>query len=170
MTRFNRIALSVVAACLLAGVSGFGHGNEKGKAQARVGNATVIIDYASPALKGRDVLKLIQPGQVWRLGADVPTTIESSADLDFGGVRVPKGKHVLLALMNEPGNWSLIVSSKPAAQYEPSDKIAEVPLELSEAGDSVEEMAIGLTNHGGRGVIDVAWGTHRLSASFTEAK
>lgn len=166
MARFNRLALGVWVACLLAAASGFGHGNEKGKAEAKVGNATVTIDYASPALKGRDVLKLIQPGQLWRLGADVPTTIESDADLDFGGVRVPKGKHILLARLIEPGKWALIVSSKPASQFEPSARIAEVPLELSDAGDSVEEMAIRLSSQGGRGTIEIAWGTHRLTAAF----
>lgn len=170
MTRFNRWSLGVAVACLFATANGFGHGNEKGKAQAKVGNATVTIAYASPALKGRDVLKLIQPGHLWRLGADVPTTIESDADLDFGGVRVPKGKHILIARLIEPGKWALMVSSKPASQYEASDRIAEVPLELSEAGDSVEEMAIRLSSQGGHGVIEVAWGTHRLSAAFTEAR
>ena len=170
MTRHARSWLAAGAACLLAASSALGHGNEKGKAETKVGNATVTVEYAGPALKGRDVLALIQPGHIWRLGADVPTTIESDADLDFAGARVPKGKHILLAQLTEPGKWVLIVSSKPASQYEAGDKIAEVPLELGQAGDSVEEMAIRLSSHGERGVIEVAWGVNRLSATFTEAK
>jgi membrane fusion protein, copper/silver efflux system len=146
------------------------HGNDRGLAKATIDKAQVSIDYGRPTLKGRDMLKKMAPGSLWRLGSDAATTIESNVDLDFGGTRVPKGKHILLARLVEPGKWTLVVSSKSAVNYEPSAKIAEVPMEFSEATDPVEELTIQLLNSGGNGVIEVNWGTARLKATFAVAK
>lgn len=168
----KRVLITLLTTCALAGVAlaALAHGNEEGSAKAVIGNTKVSIDFRRPMLKGRDVMKMIPPGEMWRLGADVPTTIESDADLDFGGTRVPKGKHVLMARFVEPGKWTLVVSNKDRMHYEPSAKLAEIPMEVQQAPDSVEAMNIELTNKGGRGEIVVAWGTYRLTASFTPAK
>jgi len=169
----NSKRLSVVSAVgvlVLLAANGIAHGNERGTAKATIGGATVTIDYGRPTLKGRDLMKMIQPGGVWRIGSDAPTTIESDADLDFGGTRVPKGKHILLAHYIEPGKWSLVVSSKSASQFEPGAKLAEVPMEYDESRDTMEEVTIQLSAKGGQGVINIAWGTMRLTASFSAAK
>jgi len=141
-------------------------GSERGTVQANISGAHISIDYGRPALRGRDMLKQIQPGQVWRLGASAPTTLESDKPLNFGGITVPQGKHILLARLVEPGKWTLVFSSKSAFQYEPSAKIAEVPLDFHEASDSAELVTITLTDKDGMGVLEIAWGKMRLSASF----
>jgi len=145
------------------------HGNDQGKAQATIGKANVSIEYGRPTLKGRDVNKLIEPGQMWRIGADVPTVIESDADLDFGGTRVSKGKHVLLARLIAPGQWSLVVSSQSINRYEPSAKLAEEPMEVQQLNAPVEELTIDLSNQGGQGVLAISWGTQKLVATFRPA-
>ncbi|HLY59243.1 MAG TPA: DUF2911 domain-containing protein [Terriglobia bacterium] len=158
------IALAGSSSLLLA------HGNEHGSAKATIGATKVSIDFARPMLKGRDVMKLIHPGDLWRLGADVPTTIETDGDLDFGGTRLPKGKYFLMARFVEPGKWTLVVSSKERRAYEPNAKLAEVPMEVEEGQTPVDAMDIQLTNKGGRGDIEIAWGTFKLTASFAPAK
>ena len=164
------LILAVTAAALALAVgTALGHGNEPGKAEATIGNAKVTITYGRPTLKGRDLSKMIQPGQVWRIGADMATTIESDQDLDFGGTRVPKGKHVLLAQSTAPGQWSLIVSSQPVSHYQPAAKLAEVPMTMETAPNSVEALSINLASDGGSGTIEIAWGTSKLSASFRPA-
>jgi hypothetical protein len=160
----------VVGVLVLLAVDGIAHGNERGNVKATIGSATVTVDYGRPTLKGRDLTKLIQPGGVWRIGSDAPTTIESDADLDFGGTRVPKGKHILLAQYLGPSKWSLVVSSKPATQYDSGAKLAEVPMEFDESRNAVEEVTIQLSAKGGQGVIEIAWGTMRLVGSFSVAK
>lgn len=172
MTKFKPFAIgSITLALLITGVAvSVAHGNDRGEAKATIGKAQVTIDYGRPTLQGRDMLKKINPGQLWRLGSDAPTTLDSNVDLDFGGTRVPKGKHILLARLVEAGKWTLIVSSKSAMQYEPSAKLAEVPMELREESDPVEELTIKVTNDDGRGMIEVAWGSSRLTASFAPAK
>jgi hypothetical protein len=159
-----------VTLLLLVALPALAHGADRGEAKATIGNANVSIDYGRPLLKGRDMLKMLPVGGVWRIGADAATTLTSNVDLDFGGTRVPKGNHILLTRLAEPGKWSLVVSSKGAFQYEPSARLAEIPLEIQESKDSVEELTITLTSKDGRGVIEIAWGTSRLTGSFAPAK
>ena len=170
MNKKLAFASTTIAFLLLTTGVGVAHGNDRGEAKATIEKAQVTVDYGRPSLNGRDILKLISPGQIWRMGSDSPTTIESNVDLDFGGTRVSKGKHILLARLVEAGKWTLVVSSKSAQEYEPSAKIAEIPMELQQASDSVEELTIKLTSEGGKGVMEVSWGSARLKAAFAPAK
>ena len=169
-SRLLTIALAGVLVFLFTSFTALAHGADRGEAKATIGNAKVSITFGRPSLKGRDLMKMLPVGGVWRIGSDAATNITSNVDLDFGGTRVAKGEHILLARLAEPGKWSLVVSAKGANEYEPSARLAEVPLELQDAKDSVEDMTITLTNKDGRGVIEIAWGTSRLSASFAPAK
>jgi hypothetical protein len=165
----NRVTVSLAAASLLlfSALTTHAHGQNRAEVKATVGKADVTVEYGRPALRGRDPLKMMQPGTVWRLGADAPTTLATDTDLDFGGTRVPKGKYVLLAQMAEGGKWFLIVSNKPHTQYDPSAKVANIPLETKEAGESVEQLTINLSaDRGSKGRIEIAWGTMRLVGSF----
>ena len=145
------------------------HGAERGAAKATVSGTQLTIDYGRPMLKGRDPLGLIKPGQVWRIGADSSTTLESDHDLDIGGTRVPKGEHILLVRFDGEGKWSLVVSSKPWNQYSADAKLAETPMKYSEGADSVEMVTIKLTDGGGSATMEVAWGKLRLTAQIKPA-
>ncbi|MBZ5561285.1 MAG: DUF2911 domain-containing protein [Acidobacteriia bacterium] len=163
-TKLRRILIGLSATALFALIpSLLAHGNDRGEAKATIGGAHVSIDYSQPTLKGRDPLKMIQAGKVWRLGADAPTTIESDKPLNFGGTTVPKGKHILLARFDSPGKWTLIVSTKPYNQYEASAKLAEIPLTQSETADPVEALTIKLSD---QGAIEIRWGKLQLSGSI----
>ena len=171
MTKIGLALIAIVTAALIVLNPDLtlAQGSERGTVQATISGAQISIDYGRPALRGRDMLSQIQPGQVWRLGAGAPTTLESDKPLDFGGIAVPKGKHILLARLAEPGKWTLVFSSKSAFQYEPSAKIAEVPLDFHETRDSTELVTITLTEKDGMGVLKIAWGKMRLSTSFKPA-
>ena len=164
------VATLTLISIMVAGGFSTVAGQNRGETKAKIGKASVTIAYGRPALNGRDPLKMIRPGQPWRLGSNAPTTIESDADLDFAGTAVPKGKHILLAMQDEAGKWWLIVSSKGGFEYEPSAKIAQVPMELSTGQDAVEQLEIKLSGKDDRGTIEVAWGTLRLAATFAPAE
>lgn len=172
MKCLKRTSLSLVAIALLSvGVALLlARGSNRGEAKATIGSAHVSIDYGRPMLRGRDPFSMITPGQIWRMGASAPTTINTDHDLLFGNARVPKGKHILLAQMSEPGKWVLLVSTKAYDAYDASAKIAETPMNLQNGQDSVEQMTIKVSGHGNQGNIEVAWGTSRLAASFSVAE
>ena len=152
-----------VALVLCAGVA---LGAGRGSAKLIIGGAHIAIDDGRPALQGRDMLKQLQPGQLWRIGANAPTTLETDKALDFGGTIVPKGKHILLARLDEPGKWTLVFSTKSVFDYDPSAKVAEVPLTFREVGDSLELVDIQLKNENDTGWLEIGWGKMRLSTSF----
>lgn len=167
--KFSAMALTA-AALFFAPAAVRAHGNEHAEVKAAVGSAKISITYNRPTLKGRDLSKLIHPGDLWRMGADIPTTLETDEDLDFGAARVPKGKYILLARFVQPGEWALVISTKDRMHYEPSAKVAEVPLQVEEIKDPVEELAIQVTNKGGHGVLEISWGGQRLLTTFSPAK
>jgi len=163
------LGIATLAVLTLTTQTMLAHGAERGAAKATVKGAHLTIDYGRPMLKGRDPLSLIKPGQVWRIGADSSTTLESDHDLDIGGTRVPKGEHILLVRFDGDGKWTLIVSSKPWNQYSPDAKLAETPMKYTEGTDSVEMVTIKLTDGGGSATMDVAWGKLRLAAEIKPA-
>ena len=135
-TRPILIAIATAALVFLTTNAGVAHGAERGSVKVTINGAHVTIDYGRPMLRGRDMLAQLKPGQLWRIGADAPTTLELDKDLNFGGTVVPKGKHILLAKLVEPGKWTLVFSSKSASQFEASAKIAEVPLTFEETSET----------------------------------
>ena len=157
-------------ALVVTSLPSLAHGQERGTAKATVGKAHVSIEYGRPELKGRDMLGKMQPGAVWRIGANEATTLTTDADLDFAGKRLAQGKHILIARLGEGGKWSLAASTKGAFQFEASAVLAEIPLTLTTAKDSAEQLTITLGAQGDKGTIEIAWGTARLSGSFACAK
>jgi hypothetical protein len=172
MKFFTRTGISVVAIAVisLGTILLLAQGGSRGKASATIGSAHVSIDYGRPMLEGRDPMDMLKPGQVWRVGASAPTIISTDQDLMFGNTRVPKGKHILLAQMSEPGKWVLLASAKPWDAYDSSAKIAETPMKLEKGQDRVEQMTIKLSGHDNQGDLEVAWGSSRLSATFSVAE
>ncbi|HEV2248671.1 MAG TPA: DUF2911 domain-containing protein [Terriglobia bacterium] len=172
MKCLKRTGISIVAIAIasLGAALLLAQGGDRGEATATIGSAHVSIDYGRPMLKGRDPLGMLKPGQVWRMGANTPTTIESDHDLLFGNTRVPKGKHILLAELAEPGKWVLVASAKPYDEYDSSAKVAETPMRVENGQDSVDQMTIKLSANGSQGDLEVAWGTSRLAATFSVAE
>ncbi|HXH50432.1 MAG TPA: DUF2911 domain-containing protein [Terriglobia bacterium] len=164
------LGVAAIAAISLGAYLLLAQGGNRGEASATIGSAHVSIDYGRPMLKGRDPLSMLKPGQVWRLGASEPTTIETDHDLLFGNTRVPKGKHILLAELVEPGKWVLLASTKAFDEYDSGAKIAETPMKVENGRDSVEQMTIKLSANGNQGDLEVAWGTSRLAATFSVAE
>jgi hypothetical protein len=163
---------TAVLVCVAGSFSaaGWGRNNTRQTVQAHFGGGAVSVEYGRPSLLGRNVLNLIEPGQLWRLGADAPTTIDADASLDFGGVRVPKGKHILLVRYIQPGFWSLVFSTAPAIDYAPSSRIAEVLMRFERARNPVEELEVHLSNQKGHGTIEIAWGAYRLLVRFVPTR
>lgn len=72
-----------------------------------VGATEVAISYSRPQVKGRDLAKLIQPGRIWRAGADEATTISFSRDVLIEGKPLKAGTYTFFTIPGEK-EWTLI--------------------------------------------------------------
>ena len=151
----------VLAALAAATLPLEAHGNERGKAEVAISGKTVSIDYGRPSLNGRDMLGKAEVGKPWRLGADAATHFKSDADLVFGQTVVPKGEYTLTATKTGEAAWNL--NFKPAKE---GDKPTDVPLKVSQAAASVEELTISLKPEASGGHLEIAWGTSVMGTSF----
>ena len=106
---------------------------------------------------------MIQPGQVWRMGANDPTTLSTQASLKFGGKVIPAGKYVLQAKLVEPQKWHLLIES------ESGSPVAEVPFTLRKLDETVEYLTIRLENLDKGGRLILQWGTLALASDFLPA-
>lgn len=70
----------------------------------------IWIFYHAPAVGSRHIVNgagALQPdGSIWRFGADDATVLHTDADLDIGGLAVPKGEYTLYVDLDK-GNWKL---------------------------------------------------------------
>ena len=174
MKRLPKV-LPVFAAVLGLSALALAQGNPRGNAKTTLNGQTVSIDYGRPSLKGRTVqhlLSQLKPGQFWRLGADQSTTFTTSADLDFGGTKVPKGIYSLWAQRQADNSWKLVFNTQHGqwgTKHDPSKDLVFVPLKEEKESKTAQMVTITLENEGGGGEISINWGDMELSANFNVA-
>lgn len=77
-----------------------------------LGDLTVEVNYSRPSKKGRAIFGGLVPyGQVWRTGANEPTTFKVNKGITFGGTRVEAGTYTLWSIPG-PDEWSVMLNSK----------------------------------------------------------
>lgn len=135
----------------------------------KVGDLSVMIKYAQPAVKGRlvfgnkDQKALVPYGEVWRTGANEATTIEFSRDVTVQGKSLAKGTYSLFSI---PGasEWTIIFNSEPkqwgAYKYNAVKDVLRVTAKVSEA-PMTERFTIAVSP---RGQVSLTW--DKSSVSF----
>ena len=82
------------------------------KAEGKVGDKSIVIDYAQPAVKGRKIWgDLVPMDKVWRTGANGATTITLDKDVKIEGQTLKAGKYSLFTIPNEK-EWTIIFNKK----------------------------------------------------------
>lgn len=130
---------------------------DRGTSELALEGAEVSIEYGRPKLEGRDMLGRASEGMTWRMGADAATTLDTTADLAFGELVVPAGKHTLRAQKSGPDSWTLIIQD-----------VGEVPLKSARLEESVEQFTIELRPlEGNEAEFSMAWGHLKATAPFS---
>ncbi|MBI4445876.1 MAG: DUF2911 domain-containing protein [Acidobacteria bacterium] len=142
----------------------------RGNTEIKLGGKKIAIEYGRPALRGRDMLSRIKPGDTWRMGLDEATSLQTETDLHFGAVKVPKGSYTLFAKNMGPGQWALLVNSATGiwgTDYDEKKNIAAIPLETVATNSSVEQLTIDLKALNDRaGEFSMSWGTLSVRTGF----
>jgi hypothetical protein len=121
---------------------------------------------------------------IWRLGADYATVLHTDADLNIGGLAVPKGDYTLYIDLDK-GNWKLIVNkqlmnargtrpqwgivdAKGATTDDPAKELGRADLTMGKPAAPVEMLKIALTRTDDtHGKLDIAWENVTASVPFT---
>ncbi|MHC2991549.1 hypothetical protein OB13_08120, partial [Pontibacter sp. HJ8] len=85
-------------------------GSLKAEAHGQVGNAHILINYHSPAVRGRVIWGgLVAYNQVWVTGAHSATTLSTDTDITLGGKQLPAGKYALFTIPGQD-EWTIIIN------------------------------------------------------------
>jgi Protein of unknown function (DUF2911) len=146
---------------------------------ATIGGKKISIGYSSPAVNGRAGKLFGKDGKisqdptypVWRAGANDATALHTDADLDLGGLTVPKGNYTLYVNIANPANWELVVNKQTGqhgTDYDPKQDLGRVKMTMSKPGAMVEQLKYTLSGTGGnKGKLDLAWENVDASVNFT---
>lgn len=123
---------------------------------------TITIDYSQPSLKGRSIGKELAPyGQVWRAGANEPTTIEVSKDVKIGGNALPAGKYSLWAVPGEK-EWAIVINKEVprwGTMYPEGKDAFRVNVKPGKAPKTTELMTYEISKSG---KVSLLWGDTKV--------
>ena len=136
---------------------------------------TITIKYSSPGVKGREGNIFTKDGligkdphyPVWRAGANAATSLHTGADLEVGGLAVPKGDYTLFVDISDPGNWVLIVNKQTGQwglEYDAAQDLGKVKMKMSKPLALVENLKYTIAPLGGAtGKLTLEWENHSAS-------
>lgn len=79
-----------------------------------IGTTNVTVTYGRPSVRDRDIFGALVPyAEVWRTGANEPTTITFSSDVMVEGQPVEAGTYALFTIPGEEV-WTIVLNSDSA--------------------------------------------------------
>jgi hypothetical protein len=116
-----------------------------------IAGKTIHIKYFAPSMRGRKIFGGLEPyGRVWRAGANDATALHTDANLDIGGLSVPKGDYTLFVYL-DPKQWQLVVSKATGEwglDYDPSRDLGRVKMDMSKPPKPIETYKMSLSSLG----------------------
>ena len=146
---------------------------------ATIAGKKIDIKYSSPAVNGREGKLYGKDGRigqdanypVWRAGANAATLLHTDADLDLGGLAVPKGDYSLYINLANLNSWELIVNKQTGQEgleYDPKQDVGRVKMTMAKPKAMVEQLKYTITGTGGnKGKLELAWENVDASVSFS---
>ena len=172
--------ISIAAGALIALVGLAGAETKSGLTESvAIGGKTISIKYSAPAVNGRVGKLYGKDGTiggdatypVWRAGANAATALHTDADLDLGGLSVPKGDYTLYVNLANPAAWELIVNKQTGQggmEYDAKQDLGRVKMTMGKPPALVEQLKYTLSGTGGnKGKLQLAWENVDASISFT---
>jgi hypothetical protein len=131
----------------------------------------ITVGYGAPSMRGRKIMGSLVPyGEVWCAGANDATSLDTEADLDINGLKVPKGSYTLWTLPNANA-WLLIVNKQTGqwhTDYNERYDLGRVKMNIRTISSPVERMKFDLSAaSGNRGTLALSWETTEASVPIT---
>lgn len=131
-----------------------------GKIDQRVGVMDVSVTYSRPGIKGRKIFgDLVPYGEVWRTGANDPTTITFSDPVKLEGHDVPAGTYSLYTIPGK-NEWTIIINKKATGDATRDEKEDQVTFTVKPAqtASAIETFTINITDVATNSAnLELAW-------------
>jgi hypothetical protein len=144
---------------------------------ATIGGKTLKIDYSAPSVRGRKIfgdggiLSRDPTYPAWRAGANSATAFHADANLDIGGLNVPKGDYTLYVWVKDPEAWELIINRQTGqwgTDYDRKQDLGRVKMTMSKPPALVETLKYTLSAQGpNKAKLELAWEQHVASVTIT---
>ena len=145
-------------------------------ATGKIGGATLTIKYCAPSVRGRKIFgeggRVMQDptAPIWRAGANSATAFHTDADLNIGGLAVPKGDYTLYVNVKDPDAWELVINKQTGqwgTEYDASKDLGRVKMEMTKPPALIEMLKYTISSSGGnKGTIQLAWENHIATVPF----
>lgn len=147
------------------------------QASVTVGGKALTIRYSAPSVRGRQIfgngglLSQDPTYPAWRAGANSATSFHTDANLDLGGLSVPKGDYTLYVWVKDPEAWDLIVSKETGQwglEYNAKQDLGRVKMTMTKPPASIETLKYTLSSQGsGKVTLRLEWEKHIASVIVT---
>jgi hypothetical protein len=161
---------------LIAATTALGFAQEQKKAEKKapasppantsvtINGKSIAIKYSAPSMRGRKIFNgagALQPDNtIWRAGANEATALHTDADLDIGGLAVPKGDYTLFVWL-DPQQWKLVVNKQTGqfgTEYHQEQDLGRVAMTMSKPPAPMETYKMTLSSAGGaKGKLQLEW-------------
>jgi len=145
------------------------------QSSATIAGESITIKYSSPSVRGRQifgdggVVSRDSTYPVWRAGANAATTLQTGADLDISGLKVPAGTYSLYVLVKYPEEWQLIINKQTGQNgdsYDPSMDLGRVDMKMEKPLVAIEKLRYTITASGKTAKLQLEWENHIASVSI----
>jgi len=135
------------------------------------GLTDIEIVYASPAVNGRTVYgDLVPYGEMWRAGANNPTTISFSKEVTIDGKKVAAGTYAIYVTPMQGSGWTVTLNSDPNAQAWGRDAAKDVVSMKGDVKDVAhhERLMYSITDfNDSRATVSLTWEKKQVSFGVT---
>lgn len=144
-----------------------------GRADVSLADGRIRICYGRPATRGRTMLggRYVPFGQLWRTGANEPTTIITTRPIEVAGIAIPAGRTALYTVPG-PESWEVILNRNTAqwgieSEYTEPVRAGEIGRAILRSrpigGGRVERLTFDFTPvRGDSTALVLAWGFTRV--------
>ncbi len=131
------------------------------------------VNYSSPSKKERVIFgELVPYGQVWRTGANEPTTFSTKTDLTINTKKLPKGTYSLWTIPNKdkwtvifnseiPGWGVTLISGGKTTTRDESNDVLKINIPSQATTTTIEKFTINF--EGEQPNLNLSWDTTKIS-------
>lgn len=119
------------------------------KVEQRVGITDISLSYSRPGLKGRKIFgDLVAFNEIWRFGANSPTSIKFSDSVKVGGTTLAAGEYAVYAIPGQT-DWTILFGKNPkvaAGDFKQEEAAAKIVVKAEALPMNVETFTFVFAN------------------------